>query len=87
MERLFTAISHRAPLPEPDGLVDSQGNPIPNTESEAKNRVAKVNAEAQEITNLAIGALGIPAKGESGIQPLIEEPFSTSVIETNAEQQ
>nr|VFK59955.1 MAG: hypothetical protein BECKUNK1418G_GA0071005_100957 [Candidatus Kentron sp. UNK]VFK70179.1 MAG: hypothetical protein BECKUNK1418H_GA0071006_102457 [Candidatus Kentron sp. UNK] len=80
---LFTDLMHREPLPEPDGLIDDKGNPIPNTEREAKNKVDQANDKAKEITNLATNAFGIPAESESGIQPLVEEPFSTNIIGTN----
>ncbi|MBM1143634.1 hypothetical protein GN155_007585 [Alcanivorax sp. ZXX171] len=83
MERIISALAHRAPLPEPDGLIDHEGNPIPNTKEDARLRVDAANHEAQTATNNAAGALGFYQEREYGIQPIIDEPYSEDVIKTN----
>lgn len=83
MERLFSVLAHRAPLPEPDGLIDSKGNPIPNTEEEARERVIKVNQEAQALTSEAVDILGMRSESEYGVQPLIDEPYSEDMVKVN----
>lgn len=87
LEKLFSLISHRAPLPEPDGIVDATGKPIPDTKDEAIARVAQANNEAQEITDLAAKKFGFNVSldnaEESGTQPLLNEPYSKEIIETN----
>ncbi|MCU7805484.1 MAG: hypothetical protein KZQ96_20025 [Candidatus Thiodiazotropha sp. (ex Lucinoma borealis)] len=83
MERLFSVLKHREPLPEPDGLIDSSGNPIPSSQREAIDRVNAANNEAQQLTNIAIEELGIENDAEIGIQPLLDEPYSEQVVKTN----
>lgn len=43
-------VNNRKPLPAPDGLVDSNANPIANSVSEATKRVRQVNAESDRIS-------------------------------------
>lgn len=83
MERLFCALTHREPLPEPDGLIDRLGNPIPDSKEEAIVRVTEANNEAQRLTNIATAGFGTEVEVESGIQPLLDEPYSIEVVQTN----
>lgn len=85
MEKLLCAITHREPLPEPDGLVDENGVPIPNSKIEAQERVNKANMQAGEITDVATDQLGLKVSNEVGTQPLLDEPFSQAIIDTNEE--
>lgn len=83
MERLFSVLAHRSPLPEPDGLIDDKGNPIPNTEKEARARVRAANQEAQAVTDKAVDILGVRSENEYGVQPLTDEPYSEYMVRTN----
>ncbi|WP_148261964.1 hypothetical protein [Methylomonas methanica] len=84
MERLFCTLTHREPLPEPDGILDKNGIPIPNTVDEARSRVDQANQQAQEIASTASIKLGMSHNSEQGVQPLIDEPYSPKIIHTNA---
>lgn len=44
---LITVLAKMTALPEPSGFVDKNLNPIPNTEQEAMQKVANINAEAR----------------------------------------
>lgn len=43
---LLTQICHREPLPEPDGMIDSAGNPQPDRKQEASAAVSYANQQA-----------------------------------------
>lgn len=83
MEKLFCTLAHREPLPDPDGTIDDKGNPIPNSEEEARERVANANEQAKEITSAAFCGLGTSISQEKGVQSRLDEPYSKKVIETN----
>jgi hypothetical protein len=85
LEKIFSGLSHRKPLPDPDGLVDESGTPIPNSKSEAQKRVRDVNMAAQEITDMAIAAFGGSENSMAVEQPLLNEPKSDILIATNYE--
>ena len=42
---------NRSSLPEPDGLVDHEGQPIPESVDEAKRRVDAANSQSDQILN------------------------------------
>ena len=48
---------HRTPLPEPDGLVDENGRPVPQSEEEALERVKSANQRARELLEQAFSRL------------------------------
>ena len=50
IERAMSAMQHRKPLPEPDGLVDEKGIPIPLSQEEARQRVEAANNEVRDAT-------------------------------------
>lgn len=49
LERVISMVLRRHPLPDPDGLVDASGEPVPGSESAAKARVKTANDEAKQI--------------------------------------
>lgn len=83
LERLFSSLSHRIPLPEPDGLVDNKGSPVPGKKQEAIERVQKVNEEAADLTKKAMIFMigGKPVRSVE--QPLIEAPTTGVSAGTN----
>ncbi|MEW8352661.1 MAG: hypothetical protein AB2665_02580 [Candidatus Thiodiazotropha sp.] len=83
MERLFSALTHREPLPEPDGIIDEFGDPVPNTLQEAQKRVIEANLQAQNIADIASSEFGLGQITSSGVQPLLDEPYSEEIIDTN----
>lgn len=84
LERLFSSLSHRIPLPEPDGLVDNRGSPLPGKKQEAIERVQKVNEEAADLTKKAMIFMIGEKPVQSVEQPLIEAPASEVSVGTNA---
>lgn len=48
LEKIFSVLGHREPLPAPDGLLDSSGNPIPGTECAAAQKIDEINATVAE---------------------------------------
>lgn len=87
VERIYNLISHRVPLPRADGVVDSSGKPVPNTEAEANTRVDKVNSEAQEIIKIAADELGLNIQPhvshDLSEQPIIDEPKIKDIADNN----
>lgn len=65
--RIIGNALNRAPLPDPDGLVDQRGIPIPNSADEARARVRVVNERAQEMDGKVLEGLGrsADAQGQS----------------------
>lgn len=81
---LFSVGANREPLPEPDGLVNEQGKPIPNSRQEASKAVTKVNSEAEILAKAIQSEIGVQnePKYEFG-QIDSEKPFEASLRDTN----
>jgi hypothetical protein len=84
LERLFTSLSHRIPLPEPDGLVDSSGAPLPDKKQEAIMQIKNINESTEKMTKEAISFIVGASNGEVIEQPLLQEPGDDILIKTNA---
>lgn len=69
LAQLFEALAHRKPLPEPDGLVDAEGRPIPDSKETAVAEVQKINEELQEQTMSTIRQLAGDDPGVAQEQP------------------
>lgn len=54
---MFQVMASRKPLPDPDGLVGDDGQPIPGTKDAAVLRANKVNRQALEATVKCVSAL------------------------------
>lgn len=51
MEHIMSVVRNRRPLPAPDGMTDDSGKPIPQSSSEAVDKVDIINSEVEEIQN------------------------------------
>lgn len=51
LERIISTMMYSSPLPEPDGLIDSEGNPIPDSSEEAKRRIIAANSQVREFVD------------------------------------
>ena len=49
--QILSHVLNRSPLPEPDGLVDHDGKPVPESIDEAKQRVDAANNQSEQILN------------------------------------
>lgn len=78
LSSLLSIVVHRMPLPEPDGLVDNQGKPIPQTESEARDRVETANKTAVEIIQRLFPQLISREKYEKSIEQDLKNKFPDS---------
>lgn len=83
LEKIIYALSHREPLPSPDGLVDNKGVPVPDSKGSAQNIVKEINNKIQITTAQAVTAICLGASQDVAPRPLIEEPKSDLVIATN----
>lgn len=54
---LCTSLANRTPLPPPDGLIDVNGRPIPESAKDAVSRINEVNRLAKELSNRSIDFL------------------------------
>lgn len=82
--RLFGMMAHRQPLPEPDGLVDARGAPVPETKADAVAKVKVINDEIETNTMQAIRALAGVNKNAMIEQPLtLEQPSEEMVMHHN----
>ncbi|HKU18369.1 MAG TPA: hypothetical protein VJP80_03770 [Candidatus Saccharimonadales bacterium] len=69
---LCTSLANRTPLPPPDGLIDMNGRPIPESAKDAISRVNEVNQLAKELTDRSIDYLTMHqtrAAQASSLQP------------------
>ena len=48
IEKILSVLQHQRLLPEPDGLVNEKGNPIPRSEEKARKIVNAVNSEVKQ---------------------------------------
>lgn len=83
IERIFSGLCYREPLPKPEGMVDDSGSPIPNSAQEAANMIDDINMESQRITDIVMSGLNIQTDMSSGVQPILDEPLSQELIDTN----
>ena len=49
--QILSQALNRSPLPEPDGLVDHDGKPLPESIDEARQRVDAANSQSEQILN------------------------------------
>lgn len=54
LAKLMKTLTHRQPLPAPDGLVNWEMKPIPGSESDARERVAVANKQAEVLKACAV---------------------------------
>jgi hypothetical protein len=71
-------------LPEPDGLVDSSGAPLPDKKQEAIMQIKNINESTEKMTKEAISFIVGASNGEVIEQPLLQEPGDDILIKTNA---
>ena len=83
LERGLSALQHRKPLPEPDGLVDEHGRPVPQSEEEARHRVEVANRVALAGTNTNADLSAVESSAERAQPALIVEPQPTQFDDTN----
>lgn len=67
LAELLSQVAHRRPLPEPDGMVDGQGNPQPQKKIEAQELVSKINVQAESVVKYM--AESIYASGQTISEP------------------
>lgn len=54
---------NRSLLPDPDGLVDDKGQPIPNSQYKARDRIATTNDQIKRKFELVFGRFREPDAG------------------------
>lgn len=67
LEMLISVLCNRVQLPEPDGIIDAGGNPIPDSKALALELVRQANEEAERIKRDA-------ARFITGTDMLVEQP-------------
>ena len=77
LERLLSILRHRKPLPEPDGLIDEDGQPIPRSQGEAQAKVEAANRQAQECLDDIRSLSEIPGDWNKLTQPGIDSEMAT----------
>ena len=84
LETILSMIVRRTPLPEPDGLVDKRGDPIPNSKSAARERVNVANERARKTVHQIFPNFDLVDHMEEYVQSRLDyEPELNTVIETN----
>lgn len=83
MIRVLIAVRHRAPLPEPDGLVTNTGEPRSQSQADAKGQVELVNRRTKQIRD-TIFSKSKQLQGEDIVQHgLLHEPKPDEVSTKN----
>ena len=83
-ENILSVIQHQRLLPEPDGLVNEKGNPIPRSEEEARQIVDAVNNEVkQKFVEMNLHPSVIDQPNETMQSGLSIEPNLEEIKETN----
>jgi hypothetical protein len=80
---ILSNVVHREPLPEPDGIVDSSGRPLPDSREDAASRVREINAETQKMAALVLEKLPTRPEAASVPQIAFEQPRCEAVVTTN----
>ena len=84
MECLLSMAQYRRPLPDADGMVDNKGNPMPESESEARARIKFINSQVKEAADYVFSRLRTFENHQSLEQHrLPHEPESDEISETN----
>ena len=84
LERLFSVIQYRSPLPQPDGLVDERGNPVPQSMAEALERVDSANNQVTGLVDSLESYISTRENREENAQTRLNiEPDFREVNEVN----
>jgi len=79
LEKIVSMVGHRAPLPEPDGLVSSSGQPLPVERANAMERVRQANDEAERAT-IAAAQFLCGSRGTNEIEGAAQVPIQPPEI-------
>ena len=84
LERCLSMARQRRPLPEPDGLVDEKGRPIPESNQEAIERIRALNNIVHEMSEMIFKHSEKTTKDEGVVQRRSEhEPIPEEMIKLN----
>lgn len=75
IERVMSMMIHRQPLPEGDGLVGKDGEPVPGMKRKANSHIQDINSSVDEMHRCIEEGLRLRAEGLSGAQDS-SPPFS-----------
>ena len=84
LSTILSIILHRSPLPEPDGLIDEKGVPVPQSQKEASDRVAAANRSANEIVEKLLPGMSAVTIQENFIEQNREAASSESEVAAKA---
>lgn len=74
LNQVISMVGCREPVPTPCGLVDDNGDPIPNSQAEAAEQIRLVNAQAEEIARKVAGSPAVPEQSDFIVQDLNQLP-------------
>ena len=63
LERILSTMRNRSLLPDPDGLVDDKGQPVPNSQHDARERIASTNDRTRKEFESGFGHFREPDAG------------------------
>ena len=73
-ERILSTVRHRRSLPEPAGLVDDNGEPVPNSKGEAETIVKHSNERVDRMRRLVLSLFDKYAENNDDILPIHDLP-------------
>ena len=84
LERIISTVRNRSLLPDPDGLVDDKGQPVPNSQHDARERIASTNDRTRKELESIFGHVREPVAGHRFEQlTLSDTPELGEIRETN----
>lgn len=80
---ILSILSHREPLPEPDGLIDREGTPIVESKAEAVIKVRTMNEDIRKQVSEFANLFVSQDHPESIMQPEFSQEGDSSLSESN----
>ena len=84
LTNVLQILSHREPLPEPDGLVNEDGVPVQGSKAEAVSIVRAANEGIREHMGEFATMFAPQDRAEAIQQPVLNQEGDNSLIEANA---
>ena len=83
--RAFSQLRHRSPLPNPDGLIDNTGSPIPNSVETAQERVRTANNQVEKAAGRTYAQFSSQERQSIAIQTgtELERGTEEEIVETS----
>lgn len=80
---ILSMLGYRKPLPDPSGLVTTNGTPLPDKKNEAVESVQQLNKATEELTEMTIKYISFKDREKLVEQPAIQGPTDIPALNVN----